>query len=207
MKDLTPVLEDYSIFHIPDLLFKDTNSSSPLTLYSKFYEIYFKSLTSKTDNEKGEQKGRNMYQEKYLLSIRLAQYINYFYICGRVKSENFAKLIHIVYIKFISPLNLVNEAQCECTAGKGPMTHCKHGYVVMEGLRDFLNSKNIMTRKTCTSELQSFHKPKNIFTGSPIKTKNLLLKRPRCLIEKRVLKFDPRPKKYRNNNNYFGFKY
>ena len=122
------------------------------------------------------------------------------FICGRVKSEHFARLVYTVYIKVSKDSKLIDEVQCECAAGKGPTAHCKHVYVVCEGLKDFILTKTVLTRDTCTSRLQSFHQPSKKYTGSPIKAKNLFLKRP--IDKKKLINFDPRPKKFRKNKNY-----
>lgn len=60
------------------------------------------------------------------------------------------------------PLN----SHCECPAGKGPHGTCKHVAAVLLMLVEFVNSGKIAVEKSCTDNLQTFHKPKNFHTGN-----------------------------------------
>ncbi|KAK2143926.1 hypothetical protein LSH36_799g01060 [Paralvinella palmiformis] len=60
-----------------------------------------------------------MYKAKFLRSIRLASQKENVYICGRVYAEMYKKCIYNVDIQLDS-LGVVQQCQCECTAGIGP---------------------------------------------------------------------------------------
>ena len=55
-----------------------------------------------------------------------------------------------------------------------------------------------MTELTCTAQLQTFHRPRKVRQGSPVKAENLGLEAP-------TLFFDPRPAKYRKLPSYPDF--
>lgn len=74
--------------------------------------------------------------------------------------------------------------QCDCTAGMGPGAHCKHVRTMLYGLLDFKTTSAIIVELSCTDRLQSFHQPKKLHSGSPVKSQDL------GLVNDHVL-FDP----------------
>lgn len=60
-----------------------------------------------------------------------------------------------------SPVN----ACCECPAGKGPSATCKHIAAVMLMLQHLLDTGEIKVEKSCTEDLQTFHRPKAFYNG------------------------------------------
>jgi len=58
---------------------------------------------------------------------------------------------------------VIKQCQCECAAGMGPETHCKHVATVLICLVNFCKSGTAKIEETCTSKLQTFHKAKNIW--------------------------------------------
>ena len=64
-------------------------------------------------------------------------------------------------------------SDCECPAGKGPSSTCKHIACVALFLAEFKKDGNLSSTKTCTEILQTFHKPKNTFKGPPPKAEDL----------------------------------
>ena len=66
-------------------------------------------------------------------------------------------------------------SDCECPAGKGPHGTCKHLAAVMLMLQHFTETGNVAVDKSCTENLQLFHKPKATYHGKsnwPKKKKN-----------------------------------
>ena len=61
---------------------------------------------------------------------------------------------------------IIQECQCQCTAGTGPNAHCKHVGLVYYAITKV--SEGIKTKETCTQQLQSFHQVKK-YNGSPVK--------------------------------------
>lgn len=51
----------------------------------------------------------------------------------------------------------VVECQCECAAGVGHSSACKHVCVVLLALQKFSESGDLITEKTCTQNSQTFH--------------------------------------------------
>ena len=56
-------------------------------------------------------------------------------------------------------------SHCECPAGKGPHGTCKHIAAVLLMLVEFVESGQIDVERSCTDNLQTFHKPKNAYNG------------------------------------------
>ena len=48
---------------------------------------------------------------------------------------------------------IVQEAQCECGAGQGPVAQCKHIGCVLYALHMFDDNKEILSEQTCTQVL------------------------------------------------------
>ena len=87
----------------------------------------------------------------------------------------------------------VKETQCECAAGMGPTASCKHIQATMLALIDVSDGKNPLLELSSTDTLQSFHRPKKLHHGSPVKARDLS--------HKEAL-FDPRPTSLRNLSSY-----
>ena len=71
----------------------------------------------------------------------------------------------------------INECSCECTAGLNKEAHCKHVCVTLFAVRDMFVKKSMISKKTTTEELQKFHQPAKRYSGSPIKAKNMEVKK------------------------------
>lgn len=56
-------------------------------------------------------------------------------------------------------------SDCECPAGKGPHGTCKHLAAVLLMLQHFTETGSIVIDKSCTENLQLFHKPKSTYHG------------------------------------------
>ena len=59
---------------------------------------------------------------------------------------------------------LVN-SHCECPGGKGPNGTCKHIAAVCLMLVRLKERGELATSKSCTEELQTFHRPSKTHTG------------------------------------------
>lgn len=60
-------------------------------------------------------------------------------------------------------------SSCECPVGQSKEAHYKHVIIVLVAIRDFVDTKTVITEQTCTQQLQTFHQPGNNYAGSPIK--------------------------------------
>ena len=80
---------------------------------------------------------------------------------------------YVVNIKIINNVDLM-EAECECAAGMGLTSFCKHVGAMMIGLMKLNKGEVSLTKQTCTEILQDFHKPRNINTSTPIIAHNIV---------------------------------
>ena len=88
--------------------------------------------------------------------------------------------------------------ECECAAGMGPTSHCKHTVAVLLALLDFTLHNVVLLELSCTDTLQTFHQPRRKRVGSPIKACNLKVHG--C--DSATLIYDPRPSKYHSMPGY-----
>lgn len=185
--------EDY-VFESPDsTLYKDLNSSTTINVNQHFLQEYYKQFDCSYN-----QKGQQMYEQKYLLTLRKAAVNGCNFFVGRVSSEYRKRVVYAVNAKF-STNGFVSEVECECAAGRGPIAYCKHICVTFEAIKDFSKNQSIVTRETCTSRLQTFHTTKR-YTGSPKKIKQLELKKNS---DYKSLDWDPRPVMHRTNDQEY----
>ena len=147
-----------------------------------------------------DSKAKNLYREKYLLSIRFAKSEDV-YIEARCAAEMRKNMIYEIDIS-LDENGVILEGQCDCGAGMGPSAHCKHVCAVFLGLIDFSEHKQVNVRASCTSRLQTFHHTKQ-FTGSPLKASEMKIRKTEgrsslsCNIS-----FDPRPENLRKRPEY-----
>ncbi|XP_046557350.1 uncharacterized protein LOC124266602, partial [Haliotis rubra] len=89
-------------------------------------------------------------------------------------------------------------SHCECPAGKGPHSTCKHIAAVLLMLEHFISTGSVQVGKSSTDNLQLFHKPKKPYKGSPVTAQSIPSKRKwsHHMLE------DPRPQKYRQMSGY-----
>jgi hypothetical protein len=59
-------------------------------------------------------------------------------------------------------------SDCECPAGKGPNATCKHIASILLMLVHFKETGLVQISKSCTENLQMFHKPKSTYKGIPM---------------------------------------
>ena len=93
---------------------------------------------------------------------------------------------------------MLHECECECAAGMGPTSHCKHTVAVLLALLDFTLHNVVLLELSCTDTLQTFHQPRRKRVGSPIKACNLKVHG--C--DSATLIYDPRPSKYHSMPGY-----
>lgn len=148
-----------------------------------------------------DEKAKQLYREKFLMSVRMASTNNRYYVQGRCAAEMKKSIIYTVDV-VLDASGAVCESQCECGAGMGPDAHCKHVCCLLYGMTRFSTHKEFNLRETCTEKLQTFHQCKR-FKGSPMKAESLTLRerQTQSTISAQAT-FDPRPAEYRNMNGY-----
>ena len=139
-------------------------------------------------------KCKQLYEQRYIRFLRVAQWNNLYYISGVVWAEMRRQTNYKVDIS-LDTNSVVCEAQCECGAGQGPTAHCKHVTTVLYALCRLATDGAPLTEQTCTQVLQTFHQAKP-YTGMPMKTTDLHALRGHNYI------FDPRPADKINKASY-----
>ncbi|XP_046354064.2 uncharacterized protein LOC124133648 [Haliotis rufescens] len=89
-------------------------------------------------------------------------------------------------------------SHCECPAGKGSHSTCKHIAAVLLMFEHFISTGSVQVGKSCTENLQLFHMPKQSYKGSPVTAAELSSK---GKWSQHMLE-DPRPHKYRKMSGY-----
>lgn len=84
-------------------------------------------------------------------------------------------------------------SECECPAGKGPHSTCKHVCSCLLAISEFVSNKIILIKKSCTEELQSFKKPRQSHGGAPMKIAELGDQSALFLHDPRPIQFRKRP--------------
>ena len=109
----------------------------------------------------------------------------YTYIRMQIRAEMKKTVTYDIDIQLDSS-GAILTSQCDCTAGLGPAAHCKHIRTALYGILQFTSNGYIHVELSCTDQLQSFHRPKKIHTGSPVKAENL-----KIVKERSNIIFDP----------------
>jgi len=104
-------------------------------------------------------------------------------------------------LKVNSTAGDITNSECECPAGKGPHGTCKHVAAMLGMLEVFRRTGDLLCRKSCTDRLQTFHHPRQVYDGSPVKV-DIIKKRKTGTSGEND---DPRPLKYRNRAGYNAF--
>ena len=98
----------------------------------------------------------------------------------------FTRKIYEIDLKLDKHGNTI-QAQCECAAGASPHAHCKHIKTLLLALTDHTNFGTMKLELACTEQVQSFHRPKRLHKGSPVKSSSLQLGR----VKSEFLIFNP----------------
>lgn len=120
-------------------------------------------------------KGKSLYENRYLLILRAVSINDFTYVKGFCKAA-MKKTQYEVNIKLYKNGTL-EETNCECTAGSGVNSQCKHVATVLFGTVEMIEHKTVVLEEVCTQKLQSFHHPKKKYFSSPLKAQNLPYKR------------------------------
>jgi hypothetical protein len=135
--------------------------------------------------------GEAMYKDKFLEYVRCCKRDDIFFFKGLVHAQMYKKVTYNVYVKITNEA-VIEASHCECAAGEGGSAHCKHVIVLLLGIEQMVHEGNIILRQACTQQLQTFHKPKKKYQGTPLKAASLQRNH-----SFNPIQFDPRPPKYR----------
>ncbi len=134
--------------------------------------------TLPSSNVKGLELGRDLLNSKRVQAISVCEKLDSVYFTGMVAAAMKKRLSYSFKVR-ISKNGTIMNSDCECPAGKGPSSTCKHIACIALLLVEFKTNGNNLSEKTCTEVLQQFHKPKQTHKGPPPKAEDLkpLLKR------------------------------
>lgn len=141
-------------------------------------------------HKKLEIKEKELYYERWLQYVRVAEFHESIYVHSKIWAELRKTRSYSVDVS-LNHDGVVQEAQCECGVGQGPEGHCKHIAAVLFGLSLFCQTGDILTELTCTQVLQTFHKS-TASKGSPVKSSSF-----QAIRGKPSLIYDPRPEHLR----------
>ncbi|XP_048254636.1 uncharacterized protein LOC124112985 [Haliotis rufescens] len=91
------------------------------------------------------------------------------YLSGIVSASMKNKVTYNYKVKVEKTGEPVN-SHCECPAGKGPHSTCKHIAAVLLMLEHFISTGSVQVGKSCTENLQLFHNPKKSITRNSCRT-------------------------------------
>ena len=140
-----------------------------MTFLEAHCTTYLQAIGKSLDN-----KGVNLYKDRHLLSLRVAEENTNYYFRARFCAEMKKSVIYVVDI-VLDISGAVVECQCECAVGMGPTEHCKHVCAQLYGLQQISMGNCGVLHETCTQKLQTFNKCKK-FKGSPQKSSALNLR-------------------------------
>lgn len=147
-----------------------------------------------TSMEKGEKMGKNVQGLSFFNSGGSVSSLCFF--SGLVGAEMTKGCSY--NLKFvISNTGEVRHSHCECAAGIGPHSTCKHIVACLLLVAEFVKTGESNVLKSCTEVLQQFHRPKKTHKGSPKKAESFKTPIVDC--------GDPRPVHLRNLQGYNDF--
>ena len=114
-------------------------------------------------------RGRKMAEQVQAISIAISDSLCF------VSSIVSAEMKQVSYCnKIILNMNgdILN-TQCECPVGAGVHCSCKHIVAILLSLSTFSSGGDLSITKSCTEELQSFQKPRQLHTRSPKRASDL----------------------------------
>lgn len=120
-----------------------------------------------------------MYEERFLLTARIAVDGNFTYIQGQCKAQ-MKKMFYVVNVKLNSD-GSIEQSHCECAAGSGVEAHCKHVMVLLHGVEDMVRTKTMILYQVCTQKLMDFKRPRKVYFDSPKQAHKLPCRRSRSV--------------------------
>ena len=95
------------------------------------------------------------------------------FFSGIVNAEMRSKCSYNIKIAVEEETGEIVHSECECPAGKGPNATCKHvvgALIVVVLLKE---KGEVSLSGSCTDTLQTFKKPRKLYTGVPVPAEDL----------------------------------
>ncbi|CAH4028114.1 unnamed protein product [Pieris brassicae] len=153
--------------------FGDINGKTPLPPITK------QLIQAFIERFQAQLKGRQMYEERFLLTARAAADGDFTFIQGQCKAQ-MKKILYVVDVK-LNPDGSIEQSHCECAAGSGVEAHCKHVLVLLHGVEDMVRTKNMLLHQVCTQKLMAFKRPRKVYFDSPKQAQKLPCRRTRSV--------------------------
>ncbi|XP_013420386.1 uncharacterized protein LOC106180799 [Lingula anatina] len=157
---------EYQMLRPDDKLYKDV-AGSVIKTSQEFVDQFLLPLGTSLNKL-----AMDMYKDRFIRFIRFCKTESFIFVRAQCRAKMRRAVTYTIDIK-LEQDGYFLESQCECKAGEGPSAHCKHVRACMLAILDCSNGNKMVLETTCTAELQSFHRPKKIHYGSPIKTANV----------------------------------
>nr|XP_022294907.1 uncharacterized protein LOC111105022 [Crassostrea virginica] len=151
-----------------------------------------------TGDVKAIEKGRLLLERDRVLTTSYLMQGNALFFTGIVGAAMKTRVTYNSKLKLDKYSGDIVNSHCECPAGRGHHGTCKHLAAVALLLLTFTEGKGLYIKRSCTENLQTFHKPKHSYSGSPFKAE--ILSRKRKLND--GFFYDPRPMHLRNLASY-----
>jgi len=145
-------------------------------------------------------KGKLLLESKRVEACSMQKSDEASFFSGIVRAAMKRKVSYNVKIKVTSITGDIVNSDCECPAGKGPHGICKHVAAILLMLHQFWDTGDLLCRKSCTDTLQTFHQPRQLYDGSPVKVSTVRKRGAAATADD-----DPRPLKYRCWEGYNDF--
>jgi uncharacterized Zn finger protein len=117
-------------------------------------------------------KGEKMAEEA-VLALSLCINGSTVFFTGIVAAEMRKHVTYNVKITICLTNGDVRNSPCDCPAGKGPHSTCKHIVCVLLVLVKFVATGDLSVVKSCTEQLQTFKKPAKMYSGALVPAEEL----------------------------------
>ena len=185
--------EEFKMDLPDDKVYADLNSDTVFP-YISMYNVH--KFLDQFEKKLGET-AKDMYKETFLVYVRSTCNKDIYYLKSVCRAEMAKNTSYKIDLSFDTDRQ-VRESQCECAAGMGPYSHCKHVCTLLYAMTQFSVGHSLKVEKTCTERLQTFHHAKR-YRGSPFKSKDLQMNGANFVCESDL---DPRPVALRNMSCY-----
>ena len=166
---IAPSEQQYREFKTPDkALFRDVNTSTLLPNVSV-------DIIQAHSNAHGFQDLEQVfkdYREQNLHVLRSCKdELGVVYIFGQCLASMRSKVYNLDIV--LNDNGTIKNSQCDCVAGAGSKTFCRHRAMAMVGLADHTSGNGVTTMMTSTQESCRWNHNKKPYKGSPVKASGL----------------------------------
>ncbi|XP_059096754.1 uncharacterized protein LOC131891249 isoform X2 [Tigriopus californicus] len=122
--------------------------------------------------------------ENNVLALSFAMERQLFFLTGIVAAEMKQTTYNVMIV--LSETGHMRNSCCECPAGQGPNSTCKHVVAAILVVPTYIETGQLKIKESCTESLQTFHKPLNASRGNLVRVEDM---------GKRLTEYDVDPRK------------